>query len=155
MAPGFHTVWLSGSSWVARDFKVAPGPFLGGCGSLGQGPSELYEDEGTLVKYHCWVPRQVFFCHVTHGTCSFKGVQYKDPRGSYGSSVAPMSQQVGGAVADGRTPDLCAGPIPPWSGSGWCSVVVGAALLTLRDHEWPGHPSRPQLGLEKASYWEA
>lgn len=81
MAPGFHTVWLSGSSWAARDFKAAAGS------------SERYEDEEVSLL---GAPR-----HTHTELCSFKGVQHKDPRGSYGSSVAPMLQQAGGAVAEG------------------------------------------------------
>lgn len=83
MAPGFLTVWLSGSSWAARDFKAAAGP------------SERYEDEEVSLL------GALRHTHTHTEPCIFKGVQHKDPRGSYGSSVAPMLQQGGGAVAEG------------------------------------------------------
>lgn len=104
MAPGFHTVWLSGSSWAARDFKAAAGS------------SERYEDEEVSLL---GAPRHTH----TRNRVVLKVFSTRTQEAVMALVSPPCSSRLEVQwPRDGRTPDLCAGAIPPWSGSGWCRM---------------------------------
>lgn len=78
--------------------------------------------------------------------CSFKGVRYKDPRGSH----VPVQWQMAGLLTVLGL--LCLGlEVGGIECVSWCC----SSLIERPPVAWTlQFPSRSQLGLEKATYWE-